>query len=196
MVVARQEQARRAAPAVRRRRKRVIPVLPNQVHQPTQVKRYYNVFADFMEWKNGTTYPDDHFFTLEEKNAITPSDIHRWFCLKAYGMENPSNEDNPTLTRSNSLIYYKKAISYFISSNQEYNETRRDGNPTRSPIINRLICTVRRKETRGVGSASQSDREFTSEEMEQVIDGFSVKGGHVISRRHSAPSCGKRRRHC
>ena len=76
-------RARRAPAAAaadvgrRRKRNRVIPVLPNQVHQPTQVKRYYNIFADFMEWKNGMTYPDDHIFTLEEKNTITPSDIHR-----------------------------------------------------------------------------------------------------------------------
>ena len=143
MVATRRGRRRaRSAPAAaddvgpRRKQNRVIPVLPNQVHQPTQVKRYYNIFADFMEWKNGTTYPDDHIFTLEEKNAIAPSDIHRWFCLKAYGMENPMPEDNPTRTRASSLTYYKKAISYFIPSNQEYNETRADGNPTRSQTIN------------------------------------------------------------
>ena len=120
----------------RARRARRAPATPGAAVKGRQ--RYYNVFSDFMEWKNGTTYPDDHVFTLEEKNAITPSDIHRWFCLKAYGMENPTPEDNPTRTRASSLTYYKKAISYFIPSNQEYNETRADGNPTRSQIINRL----------------------------------------------------------
>ena len=63
-----------------------------------------------------------------------------------------------------------------------YNKTRGNDNPTRLQIINSLISTVRRKETHGVGSQSQSDPKFTSE----VIDGFRVKGGHVISRRHSA----------
>ena len=69
-----QQQAR--PPVRRRRRRRVVPVLPNQVHAPGQMRRYYNVFGDFMDWMNGTPYPDDHIFTAEEKNAITPSDIH------------------------------------------------------------------------------------------------------------------------
>ena len=141
---------------------------------------------NFMEWKNGQQFADDHVFTQEDKASIRPNDLHRWFCLTAYGIENPMPEDNPTCSRSTTLVYYKKAISYFMDTNEPWNETHQAGNPTRARIINRLIAAIRRKETRGVGSAAQADRHFTDDEMEQVIDSFRVKGSSIDRLRHAA----------
>ena len=56
----------------------VVPQLPNQVHAPTQAKRYYTtIFFEFLEWKQGgDPLPDDHVFTDKEKRSICPDDIH------------------------------------------------------------------------------------------------------------------------
>ena len=127
-----------------------------------------------MEWKQvGDPLPDDYVFTDKQKRSICPDDIHKYFCLMAYGLENPLPKDNPTLTRSTTLVYCEKAISYFMDTNEHWNETHKSGNPTRARIVNRLLAVVRQKETsRGVGKAAQSDRPFTDDEMEQVLDGF------------------------
>ena len=126
-----------------RRRNLVVPQLPNQVHAPTQAKRYYAIFFEFMEWKQGgAALPDDYIFTNEEKRSIRPDDIHKYFCLMAYGKENPTPEDNPSLARSSTLTYWKKAISYFMDTNEHWNESHKSGNPTRLRIINRLLGAI------------------------------------------------------
>ena len=125
-----------------------------------------------MEWKQGAALPDEYIFTNKEKRAISPDNIHKYFCMMAYGKENPAPEDNPSLARLSTLIYWKKEISYFMDTNEQWNESHKSGNPTRSQIINRLLGAICWKETQGVGKACQSDHPFTDNEMEQVLDGF------------------------
>ena len=141
-----------------------------------------------MEWKNGgQKFANDHVFTEEAKASICPNDIHQWFCLTAYRMENLTPKDNPIHSRSWTLAYHKKAISYFMDSNEAWNKTHQAGNPrTCSQIINWLIAAVCQEETWGVGSAAQADRHFTDEEMEKVIDSFKVKGSMMDQHRHAA----------
>ena len=124
------------------RRQLVVPTLPNQVHAPTQARRYYTIFFKFMEWKlgNGNRLADDHLFTEEEKRSIRPLDVHRWFCLMAYGKENPTPEDNPTRARESTLVYYKKSISFFMDTNEHWNDTHKTGNPTRSRLISPILA--------------------------------------------------------
>ena len=119
----------------------IVPTLPNQVHDPSQARRYYSCFFKFMQWKlGGNRLPNDYIFTEEEKGSVQPADIHKWFCWFAYRKENPTPKDNPTQARSSTLVYYKKSMSYFMDTNEYWNNTHQAGNPTRSRLISPILA--------------------------------------------------------
>jgi len=113
-------------------------------------------------------YPNFSFFS-RELSTLTPIDIYKWMCYKVYGIEDPSQTDQPLL-RSSSVAYWKKAISYFMNTTSKWNEVAKTGNPTQSKMINTLIKVVKKCETRGTGAESQTDRAFTIMEFRQLLD--------------------------
>ena len=46
--------------------------------------------------------------------AITPEEVKEFLCDKAYGHRDPGPHDFPTGCRANTLVVYKKAISWFL----------------------------------------------------------------------------------
>ena len=162
------------------------PVLQNDANAPTQRRTYHRILVTFMEYKNSVEYEADKTFAVEEIRTIHPDDIFKWFCFKAYGTENPGDDDNPTLARSTTLEYYKKAISYFMESNGTWDEELRRGNPTKCRQINRLITAVKKKETRRLGKASNADRAFDDDEFSQLVNLLGTQGRLVNRRRFQA----------
>lgn len=162
------------------------PQLVLDVNAPEQAYTYYRYLNSLMQHKNGVNYRRDRTFSLVEIRSITPDHIYRWMALKAYGIENPTPEDNPTECRSSSMEYFKKAISYFMESTQAWNNETNSGNPTRSRKINRLIAAVKKKETRGLGKESSTDRAFTLQEFEQIVDLIASHGRADERRRYRA----------
>jgi hypothetical protein len=72
--------------------------------------------------------------------------------------------------RSNTLAFYKKAISFFMPNNHyAYNVITREGNPTRSPAITELIKRVLLHEVQEIGVPSQARRDLSIEELREVI---------------------------
>jgi surface protein len=59
-------------------------------------------------------------FLEHEMGTIVPMDVYRFFCDTAYGVENPSATDNPTLCRSSHLQYLKKEISAYAKVTDMY----------------------------------------------------------------------------
>jgi hypothetical protein len=43
-------------------------------------------------------------------------DVYKFFFHEAYGIEEPTDEDNPTLRRAHTLDFYKKAISAHVTA--------------------------------------------------------------------------------
>eukprot|EP00536_Pseudo-nitzschia_multiseries_P015128 jgi/Psemu1/41382/gm1.41382_g len=95
--------------------------------RPTQeVLRYHKTLLMLMDFLHECKYPTDKMFTRDELLAlITPEDIYRWMCFKVLG-------------ESSTLMYWKKAISYFMPSHATWNEATCVGNPTKSRRINNL----------------------------------------------------------
>jgi hypothetical protein len=115
---------------------------------------------------NGTNHSKDHNFTNDELFSITPEQIYQYLAVKAYGIPNPTENDHPTEGRASSLAYAKKAISSFMPNKlMAWNERNREGNPTRSPMVNNLIKTVKKKEVRKLGRQSQACRLMQLEEL-------------------------------
>jgi hypothetical protein len=93
----------------------------------------------------------------EELFTLTPEDIYAFLATKGYGVTNPSPTAHPTNGRSASLEFSKKAISYFMPNRLiVWNQRTREGNLTRSNIVNELIKRVKKQEIRRQGRTSQA----------------------------------------
>ncbi len=88
------------------------------ISDPALAKRYKPSLVAFMSHRDGQSYGKDHEFMQQELAAVTPMDLVWWMCLKVYGMEEPGHDDNPIEGHSNSLLYWKKAISFFMPNHQ------------------------------------------------------------------------------
>ena len=76
---------------------------------------YHATLIHFMTFMNGHAYAKDHQFIQDELAPLTPDDVARWMCQKAYGTPEPDPDANPThQARSSSLKYWKKMISYYM----------------------------------------------------------------------------------
>jgi hypothetical protein len=65
-----------------------------------------------MSHRDGQSYAKDYDFSQQELAAITPTELVQWVCHKVYGKGEPDEDDNLIEGRSNSLLYWKKAISF------------------------------------------------------------------------------------
>ena len=90
-----------------------------QNNEDAKVKGYRAVLAAFMSHKDSCTYVRTHQFEEDALIEIVPEDICRWMNKKAHGVEDPTEDVRPTSARSSSLMFYKKAISYFMPLKME-----------------------------------------------------------------------------
>jgi hypothetical protein len=80
-----------------------------------QEDAYHDYLTEFMSYHDKVAYPKKHHpFLVEVLVKVTPTDIIKWMAFKANRKKDPGPNDNPTFGRSTSLVYYKKAISYFM----------------------------------------------------------------------------------
>jgi hypothetical protein len=117
---------------------------------------YYKYLLEFKSYKGGCHYGRDSSFTNRQLLEITPTQIECWMKLKVFGTPNPGCDAEPTLGRSSSLEFYKKALSYYMPD-KIHNWSVRDqkGNPTRSEQINALIKKVKNWKYERKGSLLQ-----------------------------------------
>ena len=107
--------------------------------------QYKPYLIAFMRFRDGVAYEKNHEFSEQELGTITPIQIVRWMSLKVYGTPDPEYDANPTEGRSSSLVYYKKALSFFMpNSGWPWNALSNPpaGNPTKSGPVNDLIKRV------------------------------------------------------
>ena len=72
---------------------------------------YLRTLRALLSYLDGVVYTPEIEITEERLMQLTPQDIVRYFNFRAYGTATPTETDRPTETRSNSLYYWKKAIS-------------------------------------------------------------------------------------
>lgn len=138
----------------------------------TLTEEYKATLIQLMTFKNGVQYQKDDEFSPTTLGTVTPTDIVRWMCLKVYGKPDPNDDDFPTEGRSNSLNYYKKALSHFMPNRlMHWNELANPpvGNPTKSAPVNDLIRKVKKMEVRKQGKPSCARRAFLESEYEAAL---------------------------
>jgi HEPN domain-containing protein len=143
-----------------------------------------------MSFRNGQAYAQNSEFTDNQLAEITPNDLARWFCLKAYGVADPAPNANPTVGRSSSLEFYKKAISYYMPNRlSAWDVISNTGNPTRSIEINELLKRIKKKEVRKQGKQSLARRALEKREFEQTLE--LLNNYDDITRKYMVPTAMK-----
>jgi hypothetical protein len=66
-------------------------------------------------------------YSQEELNRILPDDVICWMKLRSFGTPDPKLDADPKLARSNTLQFYKKALSFFHSELLDFLEYYTDG---------------------------------------------------------------------
>ncbi len=139
----------------------------NKATMKVNEKSYFSYFMEFMTFFHGKDekYPNDTVFTREEMNQITPIAIHDWLAVITFGKTDYGPADKSLGARYNSLVYRKKALSYFMPYKKaSWCEGR--GNPTKSDIVSKIVNHVNQLQTRGQGAKSCVKRPLTQEEFE------------------------------
>jgi hypothetical protein len=135
---------------------------------------YQPVMVEFMSFLHGAEeYPDDAVFTREQLLEITPVDVKRYLCMKAYNDPDPKidNGARPTNGRSDSLYYAKKALSKYMP-HRTANWINGQGNPTKSALVNDMIKQVKKFEVRGEGVPSNAKRPLKQSEFRKTLSLF------------------------
>ena len=142
----------------------------------TLSETYKPTLVQLMNCKFGPSdpYTKETQFTESTLLSITPEDIVRYFKLKAFGRVDADEINEDSLNgRHNSLMFYKKAISYFMPDRLlGWSVRSKEGNPTKSTAVNNLTNLIRKKEVRGQGKESQARGPFVEAEYEQCISMF------------------------
>jgi hypothetical protein len=144
----------------------IIAIMPPDANKT----KYQRVLNAFLSRRDGLDYANDTVFADDVIRNIKEEDVVRWLNYKAYGVDEPGEDDLPTHCRSSTLHFHKKSISHFIPNKHfKWNVETLTGNPTMSPGINALVRAVKKHEVRAEGVPSQARRAFLPEEFRLVL---------------------------
>jgi hypothetical protein len=100
-----------------------------------------------MSFLDGEAYHKDTVFAQDRLAAVTADNLLRWMNFKAFGTPHPPANANPTGCRSSTLLFWKKAISFYVpNKHHPWDSLNERGNPTRSREILDLIQFAKKKE--------------------------------------------------
>jgi hypothetical protein len=90
--------------------------------------------------------------------------------MKAFGTPFPPPDANPTGCRSSTILFWKKAISFFIpNKHHPWDSLAERGNLTRLRETLDLVAYITKKEVRKQGVASQARHPLTLTEFRSMI---------------------------
>ena len=114
------------------------------------IDRYKSILDALMSFIDGLgegkEYGKEKVYSQDKPNPVTPHDVVWWMNLCCFGTPDPALDVDPKLARSNTLQFYKKAISFFMPNRLiTWTSSRMDGTPTKSLDVNGLIKRVKKK---------------------------------------------------
>ena len=102
--------------------------------------------ANVLEYckQNWKSIGEEEIGNIEDPNIKTllelrPIDLVHYFEFLVYGTENVMAGSKPTGYRSNSLLAYKRSISYYMPLRNDFDVYSNRGNPTKAKSINAFI---------------------------------------------------------
>jgi len=133
------------------------PVLDDDGWVYPESRVYQPYIVSMMSHYHGVEYESTQIFTKEHLLEVTPLEIKRWLCDRAFGDPDINEDSRPINCRSSTLEMCKKAVSFFMPY-KNVPWCAGQGNPTRSGIVNDVIKLVKRYEVRGEGRDSEAKR--------------------------------------
>jgi hypothetical protein len=108
---------------------------------------YHDATCPLMVFVHNREFAPGHDWTNSEKLAVTPELIVRYLKTMVYGNKNAQLDvDRPIHYQSNTVLYWKKAWSYFMLNKiLAWNEVALTGNPTHSRSVLELFITLQLK---------------------------------------------------
>lgn len=124
---------------------------------------YKPILVRMMSYLDDEEYERDTAFSQAQLGALTENLVMKWFNFEVYEVPEPlEGHDLNPLIRSNTIKYWKMALSFFMPNRlTAWNQLTGYGNPTRSQRLNDLIKKIKRKEVRGQGAPSRARRSIT-----------------------------------
>jgi len=115
-------------------------------------------------------------FSQERLAQITDQDFVWHFNCKAYGSASPDHDALPSLCRSSTLKFHKKAILYCMPQKRMvWDEMQSgEGNPTKSEHVNEMIKKVEKHEVQGMGVESQARHPIEWEEFIMLLNAAQI----------------------
>jgi integrase len=133
--------------------------------------RYRRILVSFMSFLDKVRYPSAQVFSVERMLEVDDTDVYRFFCMKAYGKEQPQEGDKAVCCRSTTLQFYKKALSqYMPRRNFQWDDVSKQGNPTKSQLVNQVIKRVMLGEVRKEGAPTKKVRPLEYEEFLNIVE--------------------------
>ena len=148
------------------------PPISTMVPPPSEKPKYYAALVAFMNYRDNPEVPYtlQTLFTEEELLTINPEELMRWLNYKVYGMPDPSPDDRPTVGRANTMLFRKKAISYYMPNKiTPWDVQYKRGNPTKSVLLNQIIDKVKKFQVRRKGKELCARRPIEVAEFEQTL---------------------------
>jgi hypothetical protein len=91
-------------------------------------------------------------FSADRLLSITADYVVRIFNFKAYSTPEPGENAFPKLLCSSTILFQKKAISYFMPhQNMQWDDLAHQGNPTKLMAVNKVIVKIKKHEVQGTG---------------------------------------------
>jgi hypothetical protein len=124
--------------------------------------------------------------------TLTDIEVMRWFHMRVWGHPDPAPDHAYLpLVRSNSILYWKKNISFFMPNKmQPWDHIGNSGNPTRCNAMASLIKQVRRMEARGIGKPSEA-RDSISEIQFRLMNQVLLDKDASIVEKYGIPALTK-----
>ena len=134
-----------------------------------------------MKGLTGRDYREGHKWSTKQLKAITPNKITDFIKECVYGDVNAKpDEDPPIHLRTNTILMWKKAWSYFmLDQGTAYSEVAKVGNPTKSTPVNRSIRGMKKMEAAWRGKPSQARRLLMPGEFESIIETLGLSLIHI-----------------
>ena len=123
-------------------------------------QRYKAVLTSFVSYVHQKKYKTSHEFTEEHLRDITHEQVLQYFHFKCFGHPDPIfNETLKLRYRTNTVHYWKKALSYFLTNQQ-----------TKSGEMNKLIGMLGQMQVRKKGRPSQARDALLDHGFQHLIE--------------------------
>ena len=125
-----------------------------------------------MKHVTGRTYRPGHKWSRADLKKVTPDKIVVLVKQEVYGDADADPDEAPPVHhRANTILYWKKAWSYFmLDQGTPWSDVAKIGNPTKAQSVNRVIRAMKKMEAARRGKPSQARRALRPVEFEAIVE--------------------------